>query len=492
MKLLAHAFTLLSIGVTSAVVQADAILVPPGGDIQSAIDSLGDGDTVQLQAGTYLPTSTIRTNGKAITIAGVVDSQGRPSSVIDGQRNIQIIRCVAGDGPDTVFRNLEIRRSGGSAPGLLNIGANPTIENCAFVECSPGMRNTQGSRPDVSRCRFFDNVTGGNGAGMHNMEGSSPTVTNCVFLENLSGNAGGGMSNENSNPTVRECIFTENTGTAGGGGIDNNESDPLIEGCVFVRHPSGLDAGGITNRNSAPTIVDCIFHQNDTTGILNVSSNPTITDCTFSENFGPSTRGGGMDNRFSDPVVRNCLFVENRADAFGGGVKNQRGTPEFIDCTFTGNTARLEGSAVYNEGSETVIQNCEIMNNVCDRTADPTRLGGAVSSLGDGVAILEGSTICDNSRTQVIGGFVSNGGNVIAESCGCLADVDGNGMVDGGDMGVLVAFWGTNDPHADVDDDGTVDGTDLQLILAAWGPCGDPARLGRGCDRIGFEPRRCP
>ena len=32
MKLLAHAFTLLSIGVTSAVVQADAILVPPGGD----------------------------------------------------------------------------------------------------------------------------------------------------------------------------------------------------------------------------------------------------------------------------------------------------------------------------------------------------------------------------------------------------------------------------------------------------------------------------
>lgn len=471
MNLLVHAFTLLSIGIGSTVVRADAILVPPGGDIQSAIDSLGDGDTVQLQAGTYLPTSTIRTNGKAITIVGVVDGQGRPLSVIDGQRDIQIIRCGAGEGPDTVFRNLEIRASDATAPGLLNIGASPTIENCAFERCAPGMRNTQGSRPDVSGCRFFDNSNGGNGGGMHNIEGSAPNVTSCVFLENRSGNAGGGISNEGSSPTIRNSIFAENRAFTGGAGLHNEESDPFIEGCVFVRHAAGLDVGGVTNRNSAPTIVDCVFHQNDTPGIVNISSNPTITDCTFSENFGPSTRGGGMENRSSDPVVRNCLFVENRADAFGGAVKNFRGAPEFIDCTFTGNTARLEGSVFYNQRSTTSIRNCEITDNVCDKSADPTRLGGAVSSLVDGVVILEDSIICDNSRTQVIGGFVSDGGNVIAESCDCLADVDGNGLVDGGDMGILFGFWATNDPYADVDDDGAVDSTDLHLLLTAWGPC---------------------
>jgi hypothetical protein len=47
------------------------------------------------------------------------------------------------------------------------------------------------------------------------------------------------------------------------------------------------------------------------------------------------------------------------------------------------------------------------------------------------------------------------------------SDLDGNGVVDGADLGLLLAGWGSSSP--DLDGNGTVDGADLGLLLAAWG-----------------------
>ncbi|MFO0875176.1 MAG: hypothetical protein U0575_14560 [Phycisphaerales bacterium] len=49
------------------------------------------------------------------------------------------------------------------------------------------------------------------------------------------------------------------------------------------------------------------------------------------------------------------------------------------------------------------------------------------------------------------------------------ADFDGSGMVDGADLGVLLAAWGTAACAADLNLDGVVDGADLGLLLSAWG-----------------------
>ncbi len=57
-----------------------------------------------------------------------------------------------------------------------------------------------------------------------------------------------------------------------------------------------------------------------------------------------------------------------------------------------------------------------------------------------------------------------------ASSCGDpRPDLDGDGDVDGADLGLLLARWGTNDPGADLDSDGQVAGGDLGLLLASWG-----------------------
>ena len=46
-------------------------------------------------------------------------------------------------------------------------------------------------------------------------------------------------------------------------------------------------------------------------------------------------------------------------------------------------------------------------------------------------------------------------------------DFNGDGMVDGADLGFLLGSWGTHE--ADLDGDGMTDGADLGILLGAWG-----------------------
>lgn len=48
-------------------------------------------------------------------------------------------------------------------------------------------------------------------------------------------------------------------------------------------------------------------------------------------------------------------------------------------------------------------------------------------------------------------------------------DFDGNGVIDGADLSVLLSAWGTSDPQADLDGNGEVGGSDLAILLGGWG-----------------------
>ena len=53
----------------------------------------------------------------------------------------------------------------------------------------------------------------------------------------------------------------------------------------------------------------------------------------------------------------------------------------------------------------------------------------------------------------------------------CPWDMDGNGVINGGDIGLLLLQWGLASDTADFDGDGTVAGEDLGVLLLNWGPC---------------------
>jgi len=53
----------------------------------------------------------------------------------------------------------------------------------------------------------------------------------------------------------------------------------------------------------------------------------------------------------------------------------------------------------------------------------------------------------------------------------CTADVNGDGMVDSADLGLILGAWGTADPLFDLNGNGAVDGADIGVLVAQWGPC---------------------
>lgn len=89
---------------------------------------------------------------------------------------------------------------------------------------------------------------------------------------------------------------------------------------------------------------------------------------------------------------------------------------------------------------------------------------------------------CGRSYLVRVGGFsrsAASGPGLLRVVAGlipcsetCRGDLDRNGIVEGGDLGLLISAWGPNHAApADLDFDGRVDGADLAVLLNEWGPC---------------------
>lgn len=58
----------------------------------------------------------------------------------------------------------------------------------------------------------------------------------------------------------------------------------------------------------------------------------------------------------------------------------------------------------------------------------------------------------------------------LPDECDCPADLNGDGLVGGPDLSIMLSGWGS-DGVADLDGDGIVAGEDLARLLSSWGIC---------------------
>jgi hypothetical protein len=96
-------------------------------------------------------------------------------------------------------------------------------------------------------------------------------------------------------------------------------------------------------------------------------------------------------------------------------------------------------------------------------------------------ALIEWSADCNNDGAvdygQILRGELPDiNHNGAPDTCECIGDINVDGIINGGDLAVLLAYWGptTNVPTSidcDLNADGVVNGSDLGGLLAYWGPC---------------------
>jgi hypothetical protein len=159
--------------------------------IQAAIDAADHGDIIYIAPGTYYPTTTINTRGKAIRLLGQTAANGS-RVIIDGLNQIRVLACTSGETEYTRIENMVIQNG-------LAIGSFPD-------DLGGGMLIT-GSSPLLKDCLFRKNIAG-NGGGVCVYSFSEPTFEQCEFAENQALNLGGGILNiANSKPQVTDCFI---------------------------------------------------------------------------------------------------------------------------------------------------------------------------------------------------------------------------------------------------------------------------------------------
>ncbi len=252
-------------------------------------------------------------------------------------------------------------------------------------------------------------------------------------------------------------------GTSGTPWPSDPINGPLVGGAIFTDHAS-------------PTIECCIFESNE------------------------ADFGGAIYSRGGSPTVRRCTFRDNRALEDGGALQNGWVTNGLVeDCVFDSNTATIRGGAIHLPGGNNTVRGCTIINNTvdpageggggiswyaqtngtlaiesCEITNNTAPLGGGLWVIQDGTAPnVSGSRICDNDPDQIFGSWSDAGDN---DLCECSGDLSGNGVVDGTDLGIWLAYAGKSchpgpDCPGDLDGNGEVSGGDLGILLSMWGSC---------------------
>jgi hypothetical protein len=92
----------------------------------------------------------------------------------------------------------------------------------------------------------------------------------------------------------------------------------------------------------------------------------------------------------------------------------------------------------------------------------------------DASVALPGGTIQAMRTSEALTVMLTADRSIVIDHAGppsCPADLTGDGVVDGADLGLVLTAWG-NSPLGDLTGDGITDGADLGLMLTAFGPCG--------------------
>ncbi|MFM1832770.1 MAG: hypothetical protein RLZZ461_1086 [Planctomycetota bacterium] len=368
---------------------------------------------------------------------------------------------------------------------------------------------------DLVDCDFSANLAafGGGGAIACQSLVTSLSLERCTFDDNLAFGPGYCIDAPNI-VTAVDCDFNAQafgdapTSHLALSGIGNGSR---FESCRFIDARSVGQASSVrATAIGGLEFIRCVFENNETIGIDPLDDEGAIYI------------NAAIDN--DDPIrFHDCQFRGNGACCFAGGFYTGRGgairvdgrTAEVSFCVFGSNTAfdggslhgtfqvsnsilnggaslgyggaanlgsgstlvdcRISGSADCNypwfSGGSITVDGCTLTGGVPEGfkcAPDPAELAGCRMSAGSTVS---NSRFCNYEPAAIYGTWTDLGGNSFNPTACNLADINGDGVVNGADLAQILALWGTPclGCAVDINEDGQVDGADLALVLAGWG-----------------------
>ncbi len=211
---------------------------------------------------------------------------------------------------------------------------------------------------------------------------------------------------------------------------------------------------------------------------------------TMADVFSTAYDSAALADELNAPDDRNAFYT---AQVSGNLAQIQDsvlfGNSNYDDFNAMGQNAAARNNSIENasaglpyvaiERDSVVVRGGKAMLRVT--SLDPRAAGDAVTAVGDnGVnGFVEAASfrggfapdsvwLCGWSAADEFG-MISTPEEFCAVALPCPADLSGDGLVNGADVGNLLACWGS--PCGDLDGDGTTTGSDFGALLAAFGPC---------------------
>ncbi len=211
----------------------------------------------------------------------------------------------------------------------------------------------------------------------------------------------------------------------------------------------------------------------------NETTSTIISGFTITE--GSGSQGGGIKCLGSSPKIENCHIINNYAGQ-GGGIAflgSNADMAEVVNCVLQNNEATFGGAAFCDMGNFWMID-CLVRDNVANI------IGGVYVYCCSG--ILQNTVVCSNANGQLYGGG-ADADCVISEACESCGDINGDDIVNVGDLLIIIKNWNTSNVYGDVTLDGIINVEDILFLVSVWGNDCSPDPVGACC--IGWEEPWC-
>lgn len=250
----------------------------------------------------------------------------------------------------------------------------------------------------------------------------------------------------------------------------------IIDGFTILNGRSGNTSAVLHSRWQF-RMENCIIRKED---------NPASTSAVEVEAYGFSMRGCTISGSWSaarldsstSMVAEECWFIGSSISAPCTSVSTYLNLTDCYLCEVDLNsgcqTHDLMGNVFINScdcDANAVDDILEINDRLlpdCNRDFIPDLCQVADGSVED----CNENIVPDDCETES-GDVPDLNQDGIPDSCQCICDLNGDELVDAGDLGILLGFWGNPKlfPDADINNSGNVDSADLGLMLGFWGPC---------------------